>query len=276
MNDYTATLNGLTIGVGTPYRWTGWPSGLGTPEIRSEDRYRPRRPGAVGGDDLLGVRTIAFEISIQGEQDVLEQQLSALNAAFAPSATDVWLDLRMTGNPSEYSLRGRPRGVEWDLTRRFTFGLADARCTFVCLDPLKYGPQVTNTLALPSGTAGLAVPAAVPAVLGAQTGGEVTITNNGTAPIDWTATINGPIDTPRLEMVGLGRRVAFDIALVSGETLVLDSRSASALLNGSTPRTSTLQPGSRWWQFPVGSSTVRYRAASGSGSADISFRNGYL
>lgn len=275
MNNYTATLNGLTIGSGTIYRWTAWPSGLGTADIRSQDTTRPRRNGVTPGDDLLGARTITFEVTIQGAQSDLEAALAALNIAFAPSAADTWLDLRLTGNPSEYAFRGRPRGVEWDLSRRFTFGLADARCTFVATDPIKYGAELSQTIGLPSGTAGLSFPALGPFVFGASSGGEATITNAGTTPVDWIATITGPITTPRLEMVGLSRRVSFNLAVAAGETLVLDSRSGSALLNGTTPRTSTLQPGSRWWQLPVGSSTLRLRAASGSGTAEISWRNGY-
>lgn len=275
MNNYTATLNGLTIGSGTIYRWTAWPSGLGTPDIRAQDTTRPRRHGVTAADDLLGARTVTFEITVQGTQAALEVALTALNSAFAPSPSDAWLDLRMTGSPSEYSLQGRARGVEWDLSRRYTFGLADARCTFVATDPLKYGPLVTTTIGLPSGTAGLPFPATGPFVFGAQSGGEATVTNSGTAAVDWTATVTGPMTTPRLEMVSLGRRVSFDLAVATGETLVLDSRTGSALLNGSTPRTSTLLPGSRWWQLPVGSSTIRLRAASGTGTVALAHRPGY-
>lgn len=275
MNNYTATLNGLTIGSGTIYKWTAWPSGLGTPDIRVQDTARPRRHGVTASDDLLGARTVTFEVTVQGALTALETALTNLSAAFAPSNADTWLDLRVTGSPSEYALLGRPRGVEWDLSRRFTFGLADARCTFVATDPNKYGPAVTQAISLPTGTAGLFVPAVGPFVFGSQSGGEASISNTGTAAVDWTAVITGPMTTPRLEMVGLSRRVSFDLSLAAGETLVLDSRTGSALLNGSTPRTSTLQPGSRWWQLPVGASTLRLRAASGSGSISVSFRPGY-
>lgn len=275
MNNYTATLNGLTIGSGTIYEWTAWPSGLGTPDIRAQDTSRPRRHGVTAADDLLGARTITFEIQIKGTLPVLEAALANLNVAFSPSAADTWLNLRVTGTPSEYALLGRPRGVEWDLSRRFTFGLADARCTFVATDPIKYGAAVTTTIGLPSGTAGLLFPASASFVFGAQTGGEATVTNTGPTPVDWTAVITGPLTTPRLEMVSLNRRVSFDIAVGSGETLVLDSKTGSALLNGTTPRTSTMLPGSRWWQLPVGSSTIRLRAASGSGDVTITHRPGY-
>lgn len=273
MINNTATLNGLTIGAGTSYQWTAYPSGLGTPAIRTDDRSRPRRPGIIAATDLLGSRTISFEIQIKGSN--LETALTALNAAFAPSDADVWLQLRLTGTPAEYVILGRPRGVEWDLTRRYTFGLADARCTFVATDPMKYGPEQSIVIPLPSGTAGIDAPVVAPVVSGASSGGEAVLTNSGTAAVDWVATITGPMNTPRLDHVELSRRVSFGINLAPGETLVLDSRTGSALLNGETPRTSTQQPGSRWWQLPVGSSTLRLRASSGSGTATIAYRNGF-
>jgi hypothetical protein len=275
MDNYTATVNGLTIGAGTVYQWTAWPSGLGTPEIRTDDQSRPRRAGVTAADDLLGAREIAFEIQVKGDRTAIEAALSALNAAFAPSPVDVWLNLRVTGTPSEYALKGRPRGVEWNLTDRFTNRIGDARCVFVATDPLKYGAVQNTAISLPTGTAGLVVPAVAPAVLGVSAGGEAIVVNSGTAPVDWVATITGPMSTPRLEHVELARRVSFDLTLLAGETLVLDSRTGSALLNGSTPRTSLQLPGSRWWQLPVGSSTLRLRAASGTGTATFTHRNGF-
>lgn len=273
MINNTAELNGLTIGSGTQYEWTAYPSGLGTPDIRTDDRVRPRRHGLVASDDLLGGRTVTFELQISGPN--IEAAMTALNAAFAPRDTDVWLELRLSGNPAEYALRGRPRGVEWELSRRYTFGLGDARATFVATDPLKYGPSQSAAIALPSGTSGIVAPVVAPVVAGASAGGEATVANSGTAAVDWVATITGPITTPRLEHVELARRVSFDLTLAAGETLVLDSRTGSALLNGTTPRTSTQQPGSRWWQLPVGTSTLRLRAASGTGVATVSYRNGF-
>jgi hypothetical protein len=272
----TATLNGLTIGDGTDYQWTAYPSGLGTPDIRSDDRVRPRRAGLVGASDLLGGRTVSFEVQVKStSRSAIETALTVLNAAFAPSAADVWLQVRLTGTPAEYSLLGRARGVEWNLSRRFTFFIADARCTFLALDPLKYGPSLDVSIPLPTGTPGVLAPVVAPVVSAGSSGGEASLTNAGTAAVDWTATITGPMTTPRLEHVALARRVSFDLALLSGETLVLDSRTGSALLNGTTPRTSALQAGSRWWQLPVGVSTVRLRSASGTGAAVISYRNGF-
>lgn len=276
MDADTALLNGVTFGAGQDIFWSAWPSGLGTPEIRTDDRPRPRRRGITAGDDLLGARVVEFEVRTVGTRAEIEQRLTDLSAAFAPSDTDTILGLKITGTPSDYALRGRPRGCEWGLSRSFTFGVADARCVFVCTDPLKYGPEITDTIDLASGDPGLVFGAEAPFVFAAAGGGEAVIANDGTAPVDWIATFTGPLTSPRLEWVEGGRSLGFDLTIDDGDTLVVDTFSSSALLNDETPRTSTLIAGSRWWSLPVGSSTFRFTAGSGSGSVQIVHRDGYV
>lgn len=278
MNDWTATLRGLTFGAGTSYRWATMPTGvLGIPEIRVGDVPLPRADGILAGDDRLGARTMTFDVHILGtSQTDAETKAGLLAQAFAPSGADVALDARLTGTPSEWRFWGRPRGCDIGLDVKFRSGVLRARCTFVATDPRRFGAEVSSSLVIPAGTAGLTFPAVAPFVFGSDPGADVAISNVGTVPTDWVAVISGPVISPRIEHVEQGRSLEFDLTVASGETLVLDSRTKSALLNGTASRYSSLTTASRWFQIPAGASTMRMRAASGSGSTLLTFRPAYL
>ena len=158
MNDMTATLRGLTIGNGTPYPWRG--SGvnglLDTPTIRAVDEPAPRRHGVIPSGDYYAGRLISFEMLIHEGKDGNEAAARALAAAFAASESDLWLDVRLTGTPAEYSLRGRPRGVQFTMQReRWDAGVLDARASFLATDPLLYGPPQIQQVTMEGSGSGL-------------------------------------------------------------------------------------------------------------------------
>lgn len=278
MDDATATLRGLTTGAGTSYRWAQWPQGLlGTADIRVADQFRPRRDGLTPGDDFLGGRTIAFEVVIPAtSRAVAEASLAELTAAFAPAAADEWLDVCIAGAPAEYALRGRARGCQVSLARRFVSGVIDARCVFVATDPVRYGAEQSVNIVLGAGGAGLVYPVTYPVVYGGGSGtGIGSAPNSGTTAVEWMATLTGPLTNPRLEHVESGRFVRVAATLADGEVLVLDSSSGQLLLGGTTPRPTWFSPGSRWFQLQPGPNSIRLTADAGLGSALITWRPGW-
>jgi hypothetical protein len=280
VNDNTATLRGLTIGAGTDYRWARWPTGLlDTADIRVEDRFRPRRNGVTPGDDFYGERRIVFELELLGDtRDGGEQLATDLAEAFAASATDEWLDVRVTGTPAEYSLRGRPRGAIIALGRRFTGGgNPQARCIFVATDPVRYGAEQSLALTLVDPGEGLEFPVTFPVVFsgGGMGSGTAPAVNDGNTPVDWTATLTGPLTNPRLALVGSGRFVRVLATIAAGETVVLDSAAGAILLGGTAPRPQWFGAGSSWFQLEPGSNSILFTVDAGSGTADITWRPGW-
>lgn len=136
----TATLNGLTIGVGT-----GYPidepgiGGLGVPPTKTADTTLDGSDGASAAPDFLDIRVITIPLIINGtDQDEAFTGLAALNAAWAPARDGVDLELAMT-LPSWGSVivTGRPRGVEIDVAEAGE-GTILALCRFDCMDPTIY------------------------------------------------------------------------------------------------------------------------------------------
>lgn len=276
MNDYTATLRGLTIGAGTDYRWASWPAGLlDTAPIRAADFARPGGNGSVAGSDFYGPRTVTFEVEILGDGRAdAELLLAELREAFARDNADEWLDVRITGTPMEYALVGRPRGVAAAIGRRFTGGAnIQARCSFVATDPLIYGPITSEEIGVSAHT----IPATLPFTLGIY--GEEAVVNAGSAATErWTVTFEapsgGPIVNPRILHVGTGQQVRVDRSVPANNQLVLDGyvgRGVIGVVSTSIVPTSI----SQWFALAPGTNTLRFSADDGthlSSTATVAWR----
>lgn len=279
MTAWTATVEGVTIGAGTKYRWATMPEGFGVDGYRTGDIPFPRQDGVVAAEDRLNGRMIAFDVWVLGDgnDQLAETRALTLKGAFQPKQADVEMTFSLT-EAVAYTVRGRPRGCTVVLDKKFPAGVARARCSFWCTDPRLYGELSDIVLSLPSGTAGLTFPAAAPFAFGAlTTPGEAIIVNTGTYETDWSAYITGPIDGPSIEVVEQGRVLALpSLSLAVGEYLFFDSRTKSILLNDFASRYSSLSAASRWWMMPPGTSTIRFRGNSGSGQLTFLMSSAYL
>lgn len=279
MDDLTATVRALTIGDGTVYKFTRYPAAvLDTAPVRELDEPRPRDDGAIAGDDFTGARPIVFELETIGPAATVEQRISDLAAAFAPAASDLWIDVRIAGSPSEYSFRGRTRGIStvW-ANEAADVGIVYARCVFVATDPVRYAAVESSvTLDLAPSGAGLTYPVEYPIVYAGGGGsGSASAANAGSAAVHWQATLTGPLTNPRLVLDGSGKFVRLLATIAAGETVLLDSRSGSILLDGTTPRPSWFAPGSRWFRLEPGTNGLTFTADAGSGTAQVTWRSGW-
>lgn len=131
--EWSAQLGSLVVGAGTAYTFDGPITGLGVPSPRTSDLELPTG-GTLGGRDLPSRRTIGLAVSILAvDAATVMDAVDTLNAAWAPTSTDTYLDICLPGwGTVRYT--GRPRGVDLDLTDLFT-GAARARLVFDALDP---------------------------------------------------------------------------------------------------------------------------------------------
>jgi hypothetical protein len=281
MIDTTATINGLTIGAGTSYRWASWPAGLfDTPAIRSADAPRAQQHGVLPGLDWMGALDLAFDVVVMGtSRSDGETKLLALLAAFAPSASEATLDVRVTGSPAEYRLYGRTRGAVSAAGRQFINGKALVHCAFRATDPRRYSTtQQTASTGLASAGGGFIVPAVVPWSGGSGgTGSTMSCPNNGTFAAPWVATFTGPLVSPTLTHVATGKQLIFSTgSIASGETLVVDSKNKTVMLNGTASRYSWLSGASRWFDLDPGANSVNLTGASGAGTVQLAWRSAWV
>lgn len=151
--------------------------------------------------------------------------------------------------------------VEWDRSST----VVDYDLTFLAPDPLRYGSPLTLTTGFPVQQGGLRFPLYTDGA-GTVTGfldygaapetGTVTLTNDGTADSWPVFEVAGPIPVEGFELVeaGTGRRVVFAGAVASGSSLVIDSATGSAVIDGTAERGGSLTV-REWFPVPAGGST---------------------
>lgn len=142
--------------------------------------------------------------------------------------------------------------------------------TVVAADPRRYGTEtITETATLPVGlvdgrtyaktydfTYGVTAPTYV---------GSVWIFNEG--DFDQTPALisfSGPVISPRVEHIQSGRFLQFDLSVEFGNTLIVDLRNQTVLLNGDSNRAYTISAGSAWFFLRPGVNELLYRGTAGS------------
>lgn len=280
VNDWTLTWNGMTVGGSSnPYELVSITGLHEAPEVLTSDQNRARQHGQWAGTDLLGGRTIQAQIDIHGvHPSSVWQSFSQAVVPGQPSESVLEFQIPGVAGGTTARVGARVRRIALPIERNYSLGLSNASVEWHCTDPRIYSSTETTlstTQATSSG--GLVMPAAAPLVFGGTaSGGQIVATNGGEFPAPWTATIAGPVTTPRIENITTGQTITFNGTVADGQTLVISSLNRTVLLNGTASRYSWLTAGSSWFDLPAGSSTVRFAGASGSGSMTFVFRSVWI
>ncbi|MFM9596227.1 phage distal tail protein [Streptomyces scabiei] len=282
---------GVLMGPGTPYPISEI-TGLGTPEVRSQDVDLPTDDGSFPGVDYYNARTVTIEAGIRtpGDPRAAADALAALDQAAAdPTARKTagalqTLRLRWPGRESTKRLYGRVRRVEAVSMARAVFGWIPVTLEFAATDPRWHGEpedQVTLPLALTGGT-GFKAPVTAPITTGVADPTERRgwVTNDGDLPAWPSLKIKGPVVNPRIWITETGRVLDLSLALSENDTLQIDTRPGTrwVLRNGSNAAYA-LSAASRLdlFQIPPGTSEVRWTGADYTNSTrlTVSWRDAY-
>jgi hypothetical protein len=283
MTFFSATPRGLAMGGDdTDYPFTV------TPKEARELKLAERVPLPDGGEAALGAdvtarRTLTFECRMRGVSQAAHVALErALAAAWAPSTTD--LVLPVTWDGESRLIYGRPVDIDISSDRsRVKNHLSFARCVFqTTSDPIWYlaTPQTTSLVTMPVADGGITVASGGIAVasggitVAAPSGSasDANATNNGTADVDWTARLVGPILNPRITVAGSIVYMSGDLA--SGSVAIIDSRTHTITVDGY--ERNWIDPiSSRWAKLPAGvATTFSLRGDSGTGTGVLSWFDG--
>lgn len=275
--DYTIAFNGITIGNGTSLPIMGATGLEDMPPIRSGDLTRGGTHGETPGLDLSAGRDVAVDVVVldSGVGDYFTN-IERLKLMTSVLATEVPLTFQLPGrNPRTLNARCRARSLPVAGDYQYRYGRASL--LWHATDPRIYDAAWSaTTIGLPSASTGLTFPAAAPFVFGsAGTGGTLVAVNAGNFPAPWLAQIAGPVTNPSISHDGLGLAVTWNGTVLAGETLVIDSLAKSVLLNGTASRYSLTV--AQWFDLDAnGSTTVRFNAASGTGTLTFNYRSTWL
>lgn len=216
---------------------TGWED---LPPIDSSNTLRPSSHGAWVGKKLVGQRIITWSGKFAPE-DIVEWNnlLTELKQAFTcPMDTEEYsLVVRTRGESKLVFGTVSARSIPMDYS--YSYYGASVTIQFECSDPRKYSlGENTRFLSMPSDTEdGLDYPLVYPLDYGVDaltnTGN---MFNDGSAPTPVLLTFHGPVTNPVLVNTTTNQTLGFDIVLAGSDTLVVDTRRGTVLLNGTTDR----------------------------------------
>lgn len=262
----------LLLGKGTDYTVRAGFDAWSLDVDASQTGSRAWGHGSWSGAEWNGETVMSIPVSIKGNKrwdsdGWMEKQKLLTHAFRAVGDSGEEVELRWRIGSSEYVRFGRPRGVRYN-AEHLANGMGQAVCGFVSLDPRIYDGELDEiTSGLPQQEGGLVLPTTVPFVIdGRLIDGRFELTNHGTAETALVMRIEGPINQPRvtLQQPEGNQVVQFNLELLAGQWLDVDTSSRTALLNG-LPQSS--QRGRSVWDmeaYPLipGTTVVRFDAQS--------------
>lgn len=264
--------------------------GLENPEVRLDVYDNPGIRGQTVAQALDGGRLVTLTGALHPSPDATDKQLSYLQqrAALIAATTPTYdqygrvepLTLRLIDlDDTEYHLsvykarplkaaRELPTRNEWQLQLLNASGVIESA---TASSATMYLPQDTGVLLGDDGELD------VPFLLGASTGGSVSVTNAGSAIVMPTIVIYGPITNPVITNATTGLSLSLSHTLLQGESITINMDRRTVVQGQTTNRMGVITAGSRFWGLQPGENTIQLRAATyDSGYATMSFKSAFI
>lgn len=261
LDNFQYSYNGLTFGAGTDIQIVSEQGLRSIPEVRTQDAVIPRNDGTFAGLNFLGGRTAVLTLAVTVTKELpFETVVSNIANAFQsisdPTQQQV-LQFMYPGWSAPRQLTGRVTKAGFPTDLNYSFHkIVSLPVEFVFNDPLIYDSvPYSVTAGLPSPTAGLTFNVTFNATFGSSVGGSLAVTNLGNIATPPVITIQGPMLNPRIALP-TGEYMQLDISLGSTDTVVIDMKAHTIVLNGTASRVNTMRVGSSWFFLPVGTSSL--------------------
>jgi hypothetical protein len=250
----------------------GWSS---SPDVRLELVAHPQRDGSFDAPSFRSSRVITLEgTAIAPDEDTRERAKDRINAVLADGSTLAELTVRERTVTRRALVRlsagtkivdRSPISFEWSLH-------------VTAPDPLRQGvTEYTAFCGLPKPGSGMNFSMTFPLQFGEPTGGSLVLANAGTATSWPLWTVTGPCSQPVIRNDSTGQRLAFDLPLLEGDTLVVDVAARTVWLGGASRRAALL-PRSSWFGLPPGNTVIGFDAFNPheSGVLTVVWRNAWI
>jgi phage-related protein len=256
-------------------------AGLEMPEIRLSSYEKAGEFGAFISNQLYGGRLITIEGGIYSTtQSTFESKRRALIDAIkiskdSDSVPEAKILKFTTLDDLELQCNVFLRKFKMNKQK---YCYADFMIEFYCPD-IALEDQTASSSGLSTlASGGVIYPIIYPVIYGSSAAGTQTITNNGTSEAWPVITITGVITDPIITNTTTGKYMSLDITVGSGDTLVIDMKNKTIVLNGTTNSLSTKALASEWWWLEPGDNEVTLATGSGGddGNVTIAYRDSYL
>lgn len=271
----------LLLGAGTPYTLVTLEGWWDLPDVRGVNEPRSQSHGHHLGLMHSGMRflTATFHVP-EGPTGNLPVRLDAVRSTMARAENPVEEPLAVQWAGIKYQVYARIRRRSLPLNPDYAAGYTQVIVQFETTDPRIYSlAEYVVSLALAAATSGGLDFGSNGLDFGSggldfgpSPTGSVAVTNSGHVDTWPILEIDGPVTGPHIVFADTGRVLHFDPswAVLSGQTLVIDTRLRTCLISGVSVRQRLLT--AQWTSLPVGSSTILYQAAAYSASTVLRVR----
>lgn len=251
--------------------------GLDSPEFRESERDHEGVDGGFLDAEFEKGRSIILSGTAVATVDTIEEFLDSLKDNFAPSRVLLPFYYKAAGR-AERVLFVKPRGVKYDWTQAHRTGTCAVQFQAYAEIPIIFDATLQSfDLAIGAFVfTGFAYNKAYDFGYGGASSSVdgVAVINGGNRETPVVLTITGPVLNPQIVSDTAGKTMLFNIDLLVGETLVIDSYYRTVKLNGTTNRRNVLVAPT-WFHLAKGTNTLRFRGESGTGTLNVSFRSAW-
>jgi hypothetical protein len=253
-------------------------NGLAGVRVREVVRPRTGRPGSVNQTKLRDDAQVIVSGFASGEDnDRAWMEYDTITRALV-GAVDTDRLLKWSAG-SERHLQMNIRLTSMEAPIEVGPNIIAYQATLRGSDPTGYSQALQTAFGEPLASGeggGMDLPLIFPIIFNPAAGGNVSVTNLGTAPTYPTILLSGYLRNP---IVQLGNsRLVFVGEVSEGDTLHIDMLNRTVLLNGTDNRIQLLQfEASQWFAVPVGTSIITLLAEdfTAAGGINIEFRHAY-
>lgn len=250
--------------------------GLSLPEVRTSSGVYSGRDGGYIGAQFYGMRQLSLVGRVFGSDIVeIEQKRRELQDALRVKA----ITMRVT-TTAGYTYLIYCNLLKFDMPIKREVNIAPFKIELLAADPIIYddtaGTALSATLNKVTG-GGYNTPVVYPVLwqAGAQ---PTTVVNGGNTAVKPTITLTGSAHDPVIYNNTTGRLLRLeDFTMSASDTLVIDMRARTVLLNGGSVF-HKVSADSQFWGLEVGDNNLILDSNSGSDtvSALIEWRSGYI
>lgn len=248
-----------------PHYWITDQSGLGNPPTRTVDYDMPGENFGLFVSSLYARRPFTLTATVIGDDAAdLATRRDIFAAAMDTTQGEVPVTFTLANGLIKQIFANCK--VSDPQTTTGVVNAVDFQMQFSASFPFFTNPTVNQyTTGLPVGGGGTVPLPTVPTGLLGNSGGSVSVVNNGNAMFWPLLKIFGPVTDPQILNKTLNLALELDITISSGQYLLLDTKRKTIVDNFGTNQYSSKS--GDWWVIMPGANPIEFSAASYSSSA---------
>jgi hypothetical protein len=244
-------------------------SGLDNAEYRITEREREGMDGGFIDSAYEKMRLVVLEGIIY---NATETFLDTLKANFAPSSVvqPFYFRAPVVGERIVYA---KSYGINFAIDNRRSLGIIAFQIQLKAEDPTIYGGLLAGFTVIGGASTGYGFNLAFPLGFGGttSTNGTIAINNIGNKDSDATFTFAGAVTNPAVSNDTTGDKLTFVLTLGAADTLTVNLRNRTAILNGTANRRGVMTNTSRWFMIKPGLNSLRFLGTAGSPTPSMSY-----